>query len=506
MVARPERRYYALRAVSTPGFMVPVLTLFLVENDVSYATLGLAGAVTAAVVVLAEVPTGYVSDRVGRRATIATSQALFAATPLVLVTWPNRPGTLAGFAILGLAETLQSGAVSAWCYDALDAAGRADEYTAVAGRGSAIRFATLAATAVLGGLMYAVHPTHPIYAAAIMGTLGIGFALSLSPTGEETHRKRGESAADDTEADDPAADDTEANDPGPTNPEADDPGPTNPEADDPGPTNPEADDSGATNPEADDSGATNPEADDSGATNPEADDPGPTNPEADDSGATDPLGPREALVIVREYLWRPEVRWFLVIVAGVFAVGRSVKAFVQPVAVDGLEPLLAGVSVAGYPVPETAVLGVAYAGFAVAASVASEHANAIAARLGTARTVLAVTLIDGVVLLAVFAGPILVIPVMFVHRGAVSVLVPVKNAYLHEHVEGVGRATVLSATSLVVGLAKIPVTTASGVLGDVAGPTVAIAALGGFVLLVTIAVHAVATPVLTPTTEPAPAD
>jgi hypothetical protein len=466
MVARPERRYYALRAVSTPGFMVPVLTLFLVENDVSYATLGLAGAVTAAVVVLAEVPTGYVSDRVGRRATIATSQFLFAATPLVLVTWPNRPGTLAGFAILGLAETLQSGAVSAWCYDALDAAGRADEYTAVAGRGSAIRFATLAATAVLGGLMYAVHPTHPIYAAAIMGTLGIGFALSLSPTGEETHRKRGESAADDTEADDPAADDTEANDPGPTNPEADDPGPTNPEADDPGPT----------------------------------------NPEADDSGATDPLGPREALVIVREYLWRPEVRWFLVIVAGVFAVGRSVKAFVQPVAVDGLEPVLAGVTVAGYPVPATAVLGVAYAGFAVAASVASEHANAIAARLGTARTVLAVTLVDGIVLLAVLAGPVLVIPVMFVHRSAVSVLVPVKNAYLHEHVEGVGRATVLSATSLVVGLAKIPVTTASGVLGDVAGPTVAIAALGGFVLLVTIAVHAVATPVLTPTTEPAPAD
>lgn len=440
MVARPERRYYALRAVSTPGFMVPVLTLFLVANDVSYATLGLAGAVTAAVVVLAEVPTGYVSDRVGRRVTIATSQLLFAATPLVLVTWPNRTGTLTGFAILGLAETLQSGAVSAWCYDALDAAGRADEYTAIAGRGSAIRFATLAATSILGGLMYAVHPTHPIYAAASMGVLGIGFALSLSPAGEEHHRSR-EASSERDHAD----------------------------------------------------------GDFDGSDNA-------VDGSNDDVADSDPLGPREALVIVREYLWQPEVRWFLVIVAAAFAVGRSVKAFVQPVAVDGLEPILADVAIAGYGVPETAVLGLAYAGFAVVASVASEHAHAIASRLGTARTVLVVTVVDGTVLLAVLASPVLVIPVMFVHRGAVSVLVPVKNAYLHEHVQGVGRATVLSATALVVGLAKIPVTIASGVLGDVAGPTVAIAALGGLVLVVTVAVHAVSTPIVTESAEPAPAD
>lgn len=415
MRARPERRYYALRAVSTPGFMVPVLTLFLVHHGVSYATLGLAGAVTAAVVVLAEVPTGYLSDRVGRRATIATSQGLFALNPLIIVTAPNRTGTLVAFAVLGLAETLQSGAVSAWCYDALDAADRSEAYRAVASRGSAIRFATLAVTAILGGLMYAVEPSHPIYAAALMGVLGVGFALSLDASGEE-HTSRSTGVVD------------------------------------------------------------------------------------------DPLGPREALTIAREYLWLPEVRWFLVIVATAFAVARSVKAFVQPVAVAGLEPLLAGVTVAGYPIPETAVLGVAYAGFAATASVASEHADAIATRLGTARTVLVVTVVDGAVMLAVLIHPVLVLPLMVLHRGAGSILVPVKNAYLHEHVDGVGRATVLSATSLVVGLAKIPVTTASGIVGDHAGPVTAIAALGGLLLVSTIGVHAFARPVKTTTEGPAPAD
>lgn len=413
MTRRPELRYYALRAVSTPGFMMPVSTLFLLAHGVSYATLGLAGAVTAAVVVLAEVPTGYVSDRVGRRATVATSQVLFATYPLVLVLEPNRPGTLVAFAVLGLAETLQSGAVSAWCYDALDAAGRADEYTAVAGRGSALRFATLAVTAVAGGLMYAVEPEYPIYAAVAMGALGVVFAASLSATGEESASA------------------------------------------------------------------------------------------ADHGG---PLGPREAVRVVREFLWSPQVRAFLVVVAATFAAARSVRAFVQPVAVDGLDGLLAGASVAGHAVPETAVLGVAYAGFGAVASVASERASNVEAALGTGPTVLAATVVSGSVMLLPLLHPVLVLPAMFCHRGAASVLVPVKNAYLNDHIDGVGRATVLSGASLVVGVGKIPVTIASGALGDAAGPIVAIAALGGFVLAVTLGVHALARPVGGGARRPTPAD
>jgi len=412
MTRAPERRYYALRAVSTPGFMMPVSTLFLVANDVSYATLGLAGAVTAAVVVLAEVPTGYVGDRLGRRATVALSQGLFAAYPLVLVLEPNRPGTLVAFAVLGLAETLQSGAVSAWCYDALDAAGRADEYTAVAGRGSAIRFGALAATAIVGGLLYGVEPAYPIYAAIGMGGLGVPLAASLSPTGEDAGRADGE----------------------------------------------------------------------------------------------DPLGPREAVAVVRAFLWSPRVRAFLLVVAGTFAAARAVRAFVQPVAVDGLEPLLAGVTVAGFALPETAVLGVAYAGFAAAASVGSEHASTVQARVGTGPTVFAATLVTGCVMLLPLLDPVLVLPAMVLHRGASSVLVPVKNAYLNEHVEGVGRATVLSGASLVIAIGKIPVTAASGVVGDATGPVVAIAALGAFVLAVTVSVHALARPVSGSSPSPTPAD
>lgn len=396
--------------------MMPVATLYLVENDVSYATLGLAAAVTASVVVLAEVPTGYASDRLGRRATVAVSQALFAAYPLVLAVAPTRAGTLVAFAVLGLAETLQSGAVSAWCYDALDAAGRADEYTAVAGRGSAIRFGTLAVTAIAGGLLYGVEPVYPIFAAAAMGSLGVVFAASLSSTGE------GNSSVSEEDAD-----------------------------------------------------------------------PG-------------PLGPLEALRVVREFLWAREVRWFLVLVAAAFAAARSVRSFVQPIAVAGLEPFLAGVTVAGWPVPETAVLGVAYAGFAAVASVGSEHASALRARLGTAPTVLGVTLVAGGGLLLPLVHPVLVVPAMALHRAAGSVFVPVKNAYLNEHVDGAGRATVLSAASLVVGIAKIPVATASGALGDLAGPVTAVAALGAFVVAVTLAVHALTTPVVEARTAATPAD
>jgi len=413
MTRRPELRYYALRAVMTPGFMMPVSTLYLLANDVSYGTLGFAAAVTAAVTVLAEVPTGYASDRVGRRATVATSQVLFAAYPLVLALSPTRPGTLIAFAVLGLAETLQSGAVSAWCYDALDAVGRADEYTAVAGRGGAIRFATLAVTAVVGGVLYAVEPVYPIVAAAAMGGLGLPLALSLAATGEgERHR--------------------------------------------------------------------------------------------DDDA--DPLSPGEALATARRFLGKSAVRGFVVVVAATFAAARAVGSFVQPVAVDGLRPLLGGVTVAGAALPETAVLGVGYALFAASASVASEHASDVRTHLGTGPTLLAGTVTIGVAFMLPLAAPILVVPAMALHRATISVVVPLKNAYLNEQLAGVGRATVLSAASLVFAVAKVPVTALSGALADRAGPVPAVAALGGFIFTVTIVMHVVGRPVHEDRPATAPAD
>ncbi|MFD1644607.1 MFS transporter [Haloarchaeobius litoreus] len=401
-------KYYALRAVSTPGFMWPVSILYLVSHDVSYATLALAGAAAAVLTVVGEVPTGYVSDRLGRRNTIVVAQVLFGTYPLTLLFARSPPTVVAAFCLLGLAETLQSGAVTAWLYDALDAHDATARYTRVEGRGQAIRLAVLAVTMVAGGLLYALNPDLPFVASTVMGSTGALVATTLPATGE--------------------------------------------------------------------------------------------------GDGSDHLGVREALTVVREHLLSRELRGFIALSSLAVAVGVSARSYVQPITVDAMSPLLAGVTVAGSPLPETAVLGVVYASFTGFGALLSDRAAGVEAWLGTRRTVLCSFLVDALAMCAVLVEPLLVVPMMFVHRGVVSVLGPVKRSYLNEQLESVGRATVLSAVSMVVSLVQVPVGLGGGVLADRLAPEVAVAALGAL-LLVTTVLAALSTPVVFEERETAaPAD
>ncbi|WP_435335039.1 MFS transporter [Haloarchaeobius sp. TZWWS8] len=386
-------KYYAFRAVTTPGFMWPVSVIYLVSNDVSYATLALGSSAMALLTVVGEVPTGYVGDRLGRRNVILAAQSLFALYPLTLLYARGPVTVVAVYCVLGLAETLQSGAGSAFIYDALDADDASDRFTHVAGRGSAIRLWVLAATMVAGGIMYAVDTSLPFVASATMGVAGFTVASTFPASGE---------SPDDEEA----------------------------------------------------------------------------------------LGIREAVEVIRTTLLKPELRAFVGLVAVASSVGRAARGYFQPIAVDSITPLLSGVQIVGHVVPETAVLGVAYATFTVAGALTSDRAAAVESRIGATGAVFGAYVVDALAMLAVLVSPIAILPMMVIHRVVIAVTVPLRQSYLNRHSGSVGRATVLSAVSMVVALVRVPVGLAGGVGADHLGPVTIVGALGGLLLLSTVAARA----------------
>ena len=407
-VRTPVLRYYALRAVSSPGFIWPVSVLFLVDHGVSYTTLGLAGVATALVVVLGEVPTGYLSDRLGRRYTVVVAQVLFGCFPLGLLVARGPVAVVATYALLGLAETTQSGAVDAWLYDTLDDHDATGEYTRVQGRGGAIRLWTLALTIVVGGVVYAFVPWAAFVATAAMAGAGAVIAATLPPT---EHREENEV-----------------------------------------------------------------------------------------------LTPRAALRVVRGTLASPALRGMVALSALLIAVIRAGRTFVQPIARDGLESVLAGVRVAGHALPETAVLGVCYASFMVVGALLSDRAAAFERRVGTRRAVALIVGTLGATMLLPLLAPLLIVPMMFVLRGSIALFVPIRKGYVNRHTDSAGRATVLSAASMTFAVAKVPFALGAGLLGDAFGPAVAVGALGVALLAGTAAVYAWNRPVQEVRAAPASAD
>jgi predicted MFS family arabinose efflux permease len=165
---------------------------------------------------------------------------------------------------------------------------------------------------------------------------------------------------------------------------------------------------------------------------------------------------REAASVLRLQVGRPEVRWlvaYLALFSGLFSVTR---VFEQP-ALDAV-----GVPVAGF--------GVLYAGFKLVSAGAAASAGWLEERLGP-RTVFALL---GPLLAVAYASvalvPLLVVPLLFLNRGRRVVTRPIRDKYLNDRLDDVGRATVLSGASMVLSLSAGVAKLVGGALAAATGP------------------------------------
>lgn len=197
--------------------------------------------------------------------------------------------------------------------------------------------------------------------------------------------------------------------------------------------------------------------------------------EASDAEA---LTVREAVRTLRLQAGRPEVRWLVAYAAlfsGLFSVTR---VFEQP-ALDAV-----GVPAAG--------LGALYAGFKLVSAGAASTAGWLDDRLGTRRVFALLVPVYGLAFASVAVVPLLVVPVLFLNRGLRVATRPIRNQYLNDRLDDVGRATVLSGASMALstaeGLAKLVggrLAAATGPLAFLPWTGVAVATAAGLLWMTT---------------------
>lgn len=126
-----------------------------------------------------EAPSGYMSDRLGRRMTLIIAAVASIAACVLL-------GVGGGFAIFATAQVLlgvsaasTSGTDSALLYESLAASGRADDIEREEIRAWRFAFAGLAISAVAGGVMALAAPAAPFWATALAALVMLLIALRL---------------------------------------------------------------------------------------------------------------------------------------------------------------------------------------------------------------------------------------------------------------------------------------------------------------------------------------
>lgn len=183
---RVRWQYYAYRVTNSMGFYVPVSVIYLLHRGYGLEYIGFLQAVFSVSLLAAEVPSGYLGDRLGRRRTLAVGSLLRAAGLFGYVVVDFAAGYLFLKILFGVGWAFRSGNRDAWLYDVLDSHGDTGCFARVDSRASTALLLTSAGGALAGGFLYGLDPGLPFLVNGTVAVLGVP-VLAVMPDGTGEH-------------------------------------------------------------------------------------------------------------------------------------------------------------------------------------------------------------------------------------------------------------------------------------------------------------------------------
>lgn len=177
-VARNPSVLNVLFAAQGALFWVPVFALVFSAHLSAADVLALEGVYYLAVVGL-EVPSGWLSDRLGRRPTLVLSGLAWMLGAVAIAGGTTFAVFAVGQVLLAGGRAFASGTDSAILYESLVATGDEDRFRERLGTAVAWNFGALAVSAVVGGALGALDLRLPYVASAVSGLVALGAAVAL---------------------------------------------------------------------------------------------------------------------------------------------------------------------------------------------------------------------------------------------------------------------------------------------------------------------------------------
>ena len=139
----------------------PILVLFLIAKGLSFTEIMVLQSISAVAVVLFEVPTGAVADKIGRKESILLGALLWAISLGFYVVGKSFPMFILAEVIFSLGATFKSGADNALIYDSLKVMGREKEFQSIEGKARSFALYAQAVGSIIAGFVYEVNTNLP---------------------------------------------------------------------------------------------------------------------------------------------------------------------------------------------------------------------------------------------------------------------------------------------------------------------------------------------------------
>lgn len=161
-------------------FCIPIIIPYYADYiGLSFQDFLIAEAVFAALIVILEVPSGWLSDVWKRKNVLILAVVIYIIGSILLILANDLTDAIIAQATFGIAVSLFSGTNSAFLYDTLLAQKRENQFSKLEGKRMGLGLYSLAFACILGGFMYEVHPTLPFYAELFVLIPAIYFAYKM---------------------------------------------------------------------------------------------------------------------------------------------------------------------------------------------------------------------------------------------------------------------------------------------------------------------------------------
>ncbi|TNE84999.1 MAG: MFS transporter [Deltaproteobacteria bacterium] len=176
---RTLRLYPYYRALRGLVFWMAVFFLYYQERLTVGEALWLEAVYYTAFVLL-EVPSGYLSDAVGRRPTLIAGSLLYALGAVAFALGDGFAPWALGQLLFAAGFAFDSGTDQSLLYDTLAAEGREDEFGELEARASAWNLVAVAVASLAGGMLGAVDLRLPYVASAVSAVVAMGIAMAFT--------------------------------------------------------------------------------------------------------------------------------------------------------------------------------------------------------------------------------------------------------------------------------------------------------------------------------------
>jgi MFS family permease len=172
-------KLYLIKIAKWFMLFMPIVVLFYQENGLEMQDIFVLQAIYSVVIVILEIPSGYLADVLGRKKTLIIGTILGFIGFVIYSFSYDFWGFLLAEVSMGIGASLVSGADSAMLYDTLKAGNQKEKYLQFEGKMVSIGNVAEAVAGILGGLLADISLRTPFYAQTAVSFIGIPAALLL---------------------------------------------------------------------------------------------------------------------------------------------------------------------------------------------------------------------------------------------------------------------------------------------------------------------------------------